>query len=124
MTPRRILVVDDNRDSATSLAMLLTLMGHETHTAHDGLAAVDAAATFRPHLVLLDIGLPRLDGYEAARRMREQPGGKAMVLVALTGWSQEGDRRKSKEAGFDDHLIKPVDHDALTRLLNEVRAGE
>ena len=118
---RRILVVDDNPDSATLLAMLLTLTGHETRTAHDGLAAVEAAATFKPDVVLLDIGLPKLNGYEAARKIRQQPLGKGMVLVALTGWGQEEDRRKSREAGFDGHMVKPVELDALMQLLAELR---
>ncbi len=116
-TARRILVVDDNRDSADSLAMLLKLTGNETHTAYDGLEAVEAAATFQPDVVLLDIGLPKLNGYEAARKIREQPWGKNMVLVALTGWGQEEDRQKSKEAGFNAHMVKPVDLAALMKLL-------
>ena len=120
MTGRRILVVDDNRDSAESLAELLKLAGNETHSAHDGLEAVEAAATFRPDVVLLDIGLPKMNGYEAARKIREQPWGKAMVLVALTGWGQDEDRRKSKEAGFDGHLVKPVELAALTKVLAEL----
>lgn len=114
---RHILVVDDNRDSATSLAMLLKLTGNVTHTAYDGLEAVEAAATFRPDVVLLDIGLPKLNGYEACRRIREQPWGKDMVLIALTGWGQEEDRQQSREAGFNSHLVKPVDLDALRELL-------
>ena len=101
--------------------MLLKLTGHETHTAHDGLEAVEAAATFRPDVVLLDIGLPKLNGYEAARRIREQPWGKDMVLVALTGWGQEEDRQRSREAGFDAHMVKPVDPAALTKLLAEMK---
>ncbi|MGH8513290.1 MAG: response regulator, partial [Gammaproteobacteria bacterium] len=116
-TSRRILIVDDNPDNAESLAMLLKITGHETHMAHDGLEAVEAAATFRPDVVLLDIGLPKLNGFEAARRIREQPYGKNMVLVALTGWGQDEDRRKSQEAGFDHHLVKPVDYAALMKLL-------
>ena len=108
-TARRILVVDDNQDSAESLTILLKLAGHETHTAYDGLEAVEAAATFRPDVILLDIGLPKLNGYEVARKIREQPWGKNMVLVALTGWGQEEDRRRSQEAGFNHHLTKPVD---------------
>jgi CheY-like chemotaxis protein len=116
-TARRILVVDDNRDSATSLAMLLKMTGNETHTAYDGLEAVDAAATFRPDVVLLDIGLPKLNGYEACRRIREQPCGKGVVLIALTGWGQEEERRKAKEAGFDGHLVKPLDLAALQAML-------
>ncbi|MGH6636626.1 MAG: ATP-binding response regulator [Gammaproteobacteria bacterium] len=123
-TARRILVVDDNRDSAESLAMLLKLTGNETHTAYDGLEAVEAAATFRPEVVLLDIGLPKLNGYEAARKIREQPWGKGMVLVALTGWGQDEDRQKSTDAGFNDHMVKPVDHAALMKLLAELPAVE
>jgi len=115
---RRILVVDDNWDSAESLVLLLTLMGNEVHTAHDGLEAVAAAAEFRPEVILLDIGLPKLNGYEAARVIREQPGGSQMVLIALTGWGQEEDRRLSKLAGFDHHLTKPVDFDTLQELLS------
>jgi two-component system CheB/CheR fusion protein len=117
VTSRRILVVDDNHDSAKSLAMLLKATGNETHTVYDGQAAVEAAATFRPEVVLLDIGLPKLNGYDAARRIREQPWGKGMLLVALTGWGQEEDRQKSKDAGFDCHLVKPVEYPALEKLL-------
>jgi PAS domain S-box-containing protein len=113
----RILVVDDNRDAAISLATWLELIGNETQIAYDGLAAVEAAAAFKPHVILLDIGLPKINGYDVARRVREQPGGEKMVLVALTGWGQDEDRKKSREAGFNDHMLKPVDHAALTRLL-------
>ena len=119
-TARRILVVDDNRDSAESLAMLLTLTGNETYTAHDGLEAVQAAATFKPDAILLDIGLPKMNGYDACRKIREQPWGQGMVLIALTGWGQDEDRRQSQEAGFDRHLVKPVDHAALAKLLAEL----
>jgi CheY-like chemotaxis protein/two-component sensor histidine kinase len=115
----RILVVDDSRDAAESLAMLLELTGNETYTAHDGLEAVETAARVRPDLVLLDIGLPKINGYEAARRIREQPWGKSLVLVALTGWGQDEDRQKSREAGFDGHMVKPIDPEALTKLLAE-----
>jgi len=120
-TPRRILVVDDNRDSAESLADLLQLIGHETHTAFDGLAAVGAAAAFQPDVVFLDIGLPKLNGYEAARQIRTQPGGKGLFLVALTGWGQDEDRRRSAEAGFNAHLVKPVDFATLTKLLTKTQ---
>jgi CheY-like chemotaxis protein len=120
---RRVLVVDDNRDAATSLAMMLDLMGHETRTAHDGLEALEAAAAFRPDVVLLDIGMPRLNGYDTARRMRDQPWGRGVVLVALTGWGQEEDRRKSHEAGFDQHLTKPVDPAGLERLLDRLHTN-
>ena len=115
----RILVVDDNRDSAASLAMLLKISGNETATAHDGIEAVAAAESFRPDVALLDIGLPKLNGHEAARRIREQPWGKSMVLVALTGWGTEEDRRQSKAAGFDHHMVKPVDFTDLMKLLAE-----
>jgi signal transduction histidine kinase/CheY-like chemotaxis protein len=114
---RRILVVDDNQNAATWLARLLQVTGNETHTAYDGVEAVEAALTFRPDVVLLDIGLPKLNGYEAARKIREQPWGKRMVLVALTGWGQEDDRQKSREAGFNGHMVKPVDHAELMKLL-------
>jgi len=120
---RRILVVDDNRDAADSLAALLKLEGHETQLAHDGVEAVAAAATFKPDLVLLDIGLPKLNGYEAARKIREQPSGKHMMLVAVTGWGQEEDRRRSHSAGFDLHMVKPVDYPALMRLLAAMPPG-
>lgn len=116
-TARRILVVDDNRVSAESLARLLKLTGNETHTAYDGLKAVEAAAMLRPDVVLLDIGLPKLNGYEAARKIREEPWGKKMVLVALTGWGQDEDRQKSREAGFNGHMVKPIDHAELMKLL-------
>jgi CheY-like chemotaxis protein len=116
-TAHRILVVDDNRDGANSLALLLQAMGHDTRTAHDGLEAVEAATTFRPEVMLLDIGLPRLNGYEVARRIRAQPWGAHMVLIAQTGWGQEEDHRRSKEAGFNFHLVKPVDPADLEKLL-------
>jgi signal transduction histidine kinase/ActR/RegA family two-component response regulator len=114
---RRILVVDDNRDAADSLALLLRLMGHDIHTAHDGLEAVQAAAAFRPEVVVLDIGLPKMDGYEAARHIRQQPWGKNMVLVALTGWGQEEDKRRAVKAGFSHHLTKPAEPADLAKLL-------
>jgi CheY-like chemotaxis protein len=112
------LVVDDNRDSAKSLAMLLKLMGHTVDMAHDGLEAVEKAKTLRVDVILLDIGMPRLNGYEAARRIREQQQ-EGLRLVALTGWGQEDDRRRSEEAGFDAHLVKPVDLAVMKKLLAE-----
>jgi PAS domain S-box-containing protein len=114
---RRILVVDDNVDSARSLAMILRLMGSEVRAAHNGEEGLAAAEEFRPDLILMDIGMPRLNGYDAARRIRQQPWGRAMTLVALTGWGQEEDRRRSQEAGFDGHLVKPIEPAALERLL-------
>ena len=117
---RRILVVDDNRDSADSLALLLTLQGSEVRTAYDGLEAVEAAAVFQPDVVLSDIGMPRLNGYETAQRIREQSHGRRVALIAMTGWGQEEDRRRSTQAGFDFHLVKPVDLAALERLLDSL----
>jgi PAS domain S-box-containing protein len=114
---RRILVADDNRDAADSLAEMLRLFGHEVHTAHDGVSAVEAVGRVRPDVAILDIGMPGLNGYAACRRIREQPWGRAMTLVALTGWGQEEDRRRAAEAGFDHHLTKPVDPAALEGLL-------
>jgi PAS domain S-box-containing protein len=114
---RRILIVDDNRDSAESLAMLLEITGNKTYMAHDGIEAVEAVEKYRPEVVLLDIGLPKLDGHEVCRRIRKQPWGKNIVVIALTGWGQEDDRRKSEEAGFNSHLVKPVDYDKLLELL-------
>jgi len=123
-TSRRILIVDDNQDSANSLAMLLKCTGNKTHTAYDGVEAVEAAAKFQPAIVLLDLGLPKLNGYEVARKIRGQPWGQDMVLVALTGWGQEEDRQKSKEAGFNAHLVKPVEHSVLMKLLAELVAKD
>ena len=114
----RVLVVDDNKDSAESLGMLLQLKGNDIRTAHDGLEAVTVAETFRPELVLLDIGLPKLNGYEVARRIRQKPWGRDMILVALTGWGQDEDRRRSQEAGFNFHIVKPVELAALEKLLD------
>lgn len=124
LTPRRILVVDDNRDSAMSLSLLLKLAGHVTCTAYDGIEALDAFATFNPEVVLLDIGLPKLNGYEVARRIREKNASNGVVLVALTGWGQEEDRRKSRDAGFDGHLTKPVEFSALKAVLANLLDGD
>ena len=118
---RRVLIVDDNHDCAASLAMLLNINGHETYTAHDGSEALRAAEQHRPEVVLLDIGLPKLNGYEACRRVRAQPWGKKMKLIAVSGWGQEHDRLRSREAGFDSHVVKPMSHAGLTELL---RTGE
>jgi len=113
----RILVVDDLRDAADTLALMLQTMGHHTRTAYDGLEAVEAAGTFKPNIVLLDIGLPTMTGYDAARRIRNEPWGAKMALVALTGWGQDEDKQRAFEAGFDHHLTKPVDPVALEKLL-------
>ena len=117
---RRILIVDDNRDSADSLAMLLEITGNKTYMAHDGVEALEAVEKYRPEVILLDIGLPRLDGHEVCRRVREKSWGKNIVIIALTGWGQEDDRRKSEEAGFNGHLVKPVDYDELLELLSSL----
>jgi CheY-like chemotaxis protein len=119
---RRVLVVDDNRDAATSLALLLELDGHLTHVAHDGPTALEDAARHRPDFVLLDIGLPGMSGYEVGRRIRSEPWGRHLTLIALTGWGQVEDRRRSQEAGFDAHLVKPVAHATLVSLLDRPRA--
>ena len=117
---RRILIVDDNRDAARSLALLLALRGHETQVAHDGIEALHAAETFRPAILFLDIGMPRLNGYAAAERLRQTDWGRALTIVALTGWGQEGDKQRSSAAGIDFHLVKPVDPDEVDRLLARI----
>jgi PAS domain S-box-containing protein len=114
---KRVLVVDDNRDSAESLAMMLTMTGNEVRTAFDGEAGLEAAAAFRPDVAFLDIGMPRLDGHECARRIRSESWGGGVLLVAMTGWGQEEDRRRTREAGFDHHLVKPVDPEVLRAIL-------
>jgi PAS domain S-box-containing protein len=119
----RILVADDNRDAVTSLTLFLRLEGHEVHAAHDGQEAVEAAAWFRPELCLLDIGMPKLNGLQVARHIRSQPWGKNVVLVAITGWGQQEDKRRATEAGFDYHLTKPVDPAALEQMLSELKRG-
>ena len=121
---RRILIVDDNRDSADSLAMLLEITGNKTYMAHDGEEAIEAIEEHRPEVVLLDIGLPKLDGHEVCRRVRLQPWGNDIVMIALTGWGQEDDRRKSEEAGFNGHIVKPVDYDKLLDLLSVLTKGQ
>jgi signal transduction histidine kinase len=114
---RRILIVDDERLSAASWGKLLRSAGHKIQTAHDGLQAVEAAGAFRPEVVLLDIGLPKLNGYEVAEQLRREPWGQSLVLIALTGWGQEADRHRAQEAGFNHHLVKPLDPSALLHLL-------
>ena len=113
----RILVVDDSVDSADSLSMLLQINGHDTRTAFDGVEAVECAGEFRPQVILLDIGLPRLNGYDACRQIREQPWGQDMTIIALTGWGQDEDKQRTLDAGFDGHIVKPVDQATLQTLL-------
>jgi signal transduction histidine kinase len=119
---RRILVADDNSDALESLATLLELGGHEVFSAANGALALESAEQNLPEVALLDIGMPKLDGYEVARRIRAQPWGRRITLVALTGWGQDSDRRRSGEAGFDSHLVKPLDLDKLTELLGRLPA--
>jgi CheY-like chemotaxis protein len=115
---RRIMVVDDNLDSAETMAELVRIWGYDVRTAHDGPAAINTARAFRPHVVLLDVGLPGMDGYELARRLRAE-GLAGDLLVSVTGYGQEDDRRRAEEAGFDHHLTKPVDPDTLLRLVSQ-----
>jgi PAS domain S-box-containing protein len=116
-TPRRVLVADDNRDVAESLAMLLEFAGHEVHTALDGEAAFQSVEELMPDVALLDIGMPKANGYEVASRIREKPWGRQIYLVALTGWGQESDKRRAEQAGFDMHLVKPVSPETIEDLL-------
>jgi CheY-like chemotaxis protein len=114
--PRRVLVVDDNADAADSLAMLLEVRGDAVRIAYDGLEALEAADAFKPEVVLLDIGMPKLSGYDVARRLRESFG-DAMLIVAITGWGQEDDRQRARDAGFNHHFTKPVDFEVLLDLI-------
>jgi signal transduction histidine kinase/ActR/RegA family two-component response regulator len=120
----RILAVDDNRDAADSLTMMLQMLGHETQTAYDGLEALATAASQRPDVILLDIGLPRMNGYEVARQIRQQEWGQGVVLIALTGWGQDEDKRLAFEAGFNHHVTKPVSLNVLEGLLASVGSRE
>ncbi len=113
-----VLVVDDNPDVGDSLAELLQLVGYDTVLARNGKQAIEVATSHRPHVALIDIGLPDIDGHEVARRLRADPRADGMVLIALTGWGHDDDRRRSREAGFDEHLVKPVDIDRLLDMLN------
>ncbi len=120
----RLMVVDDNRDAADNLAMLLRLHGHEVQVAYDGPAGLQLAADSRPELVFLDIGMPGMDGYEVARRLRQIPGLEKVALAALTGWGQQEDRRRTADAGFDHHLVKPPEPTALERLLSDLASSK
>ena len=117
----RVLVVDDNRDAATSMALLLDVMGLDNRVAFDGASALDVAGTFQPDVALLDIGMPGMDGYAVARELRADPRHRNLVIVALTGWGGEADRQRTRDAGFDEHLSKPVDVHALRALLHEMQ---
>jgi CheY-like chemotaxis protein len=125
----RILVADDSVDSALTLTALLAAAGHEVEAVHDGFAALHRAAEFRPHVLVLDIGMPGLNGYDTCRRIRAEPWGRHAVIIAVTGWGTDEDRRRSREAGFDAHLVKPVDyselqkHFALDNISLVVRCG-
>jgi PAS domain S-box-containing protein len=120
----RVLVVDDNTDAADSIAILLEAAGHEVHVSYSAHDALEAAVKYQPDIVLLDIGLPEMDGYEVAERLRKLAELKGMKLIALTGYGQDADRQRSQEAGFDYHLVKPVDYDALTELLERLLRGD
>jgi two-component system CheB/CheR fusion protein len=115
---RRVLVVEDNRDSAETLGLMLEMWGHEVRAAHDGPSALETALGFRPDVVLLDIGLPGMDGYEVARRLRGQSELEGLFLVAMTGYGQDEDRQRTQAFGFDHHLVKPVEPRVLERLLS------
>jgi len=117
---RRVLIVDDHLDAAESLAMMMKTEGHEVRMAFDGLDAVKAAEAFLPHVVFLDLALPKLSGSEAARRIREQSWSKGMILVALTGWGGDEDRRGSRELGFDDYLVKPAKPEDLKKIIGRL----
>jgi CheY-like chemotaxis protein len=117
---RRVLIADDNHDAAVSLSMLLQSLGHETRVAHDGIEALAEAELFHPEVVLLDIGMPRLNGYETARRIRSRAWAANTQIVAVTGWGQETDRHRAREAGFHRHLVKPADLDALIDIMSRV----
>lgn len=114
---RRILVIDDNMDAADSIAALLHTWGHDTHVAYEGMAAIEAARRYHPDAILLDLGMPGMDGFEVARRLRQEPGLQKALLIALTGWGQAEDRQRTREAGFDHHLVKPVDPQVLEAML-------
>jgi CheY-like chemotaxis protein len=121
---RRILVVDDNRDSALSLAKVLKLLGNDVHTAHDGIQAFESASELRPEVILMDVGMPGQNGYAATQQIRGQSWGRCTIIIALTGWGQEGDRIQSREAGCDGHLVKPVNLPDLEKMLAELTKAD
>jgi CheY-like chemotaxis protein len=120
--PLRVLVVDDNTDAADSLGLLLKFLGADSHVVHDGPAALEALGWYRPTVVLLDLGMPGMDGYEVARRIRQHAAFREVPLIALTGWGQEEDRRRTEQAGFTHHLVKPADAQILQGLLEELQS--
>lgn len=119
----KIVIADDNHDSADSMSMLLEAGGHEVHVAYDGAEAVETAERTRPDVVLLDIGMPKMNGFECARAIRSRPWASVTLLIALTGWGQEEDKRRALEAGFDLHLTKPVDPATLESVLTKPGAA-
>ena len=116
--------MDDNQDAANSLALLLKLQGHEVRVAYSGMAALEMTKTYTPNVMFLDIGMPGMDGYDVARRIRQTPGLEKIVLAALTGWGQQEDRRRTAEAGFDHHLVKPPEPTALEGVLSELKRSQ
>ena len=121
MAGRRVLIVDDNVDNAEIMAAILREAGHEVHVAHDGLAALAMARRLRPEFLFLDLGLPGLDGFQVAETLRREPGMEAMRIIAVTAYGQESDRRRAREAGFDQHLLKPVDMTFVESMLGGPR---
>ncbi len=119
-TPRRILIVDDNQDASDILVLMLSRLGHIARAEYDGRAAIKTAAEFHPEVILLDIGLPGLNGYEVARYLRAQPDGHRVVLIAATGWGQDEDKKRAHDAGFNFHMTKPLEPEALRKLLAEL----
>lgn len=120
----RVLIVDDNKAAAMMLKMVVKMLGNEAETAGDGEEAIAVAAEFAPHIVLMDLGMPKMNGYEAARHIRQQPWGKKMLLVALTGWGQDEDRQRTAEAGFDHHLVKPAEPNDLQQLFDSIELSD
>ena len=120
-SPLKVLIVDDNRDAAILLGKLLSMLGNNTRVVHSGFEALEAAHEFKPEAILLDIGLPDMDGYETAKMIRETPEGKDVTIVAVTGWGQQEDRERARLAGFDHHVVKPADSKHLMEILSTVR---
>jgi len=117
---RRILIADDNKDVVESFAIMLQILGHVVFTAVDGVEALEKADQCRPDVIVLDVGMPKLDGYETAKRIRQQPWGGGVLLIAVTGWGNEKDKRKSAESGFNVHLVKPVDALSILNILDQM----